>query len=53
MNALADKVYMVYKQGMPHSDMHSITWPHPSTIIHPFVHIYVACSGMPVDLPPI
>ena len=25
MNALADKVH---KQGMPHSDMHSITWPH-------------------------
>ena len=30
MNALADKVH---KQGMPHSDMHFITWPHYSTTI--------------------
>ena len=30
MNALADKVH---KQGMPHSDTHSITWPHYSTTI--------------------
>ena len=30
MNALADKVH---KQGMPHSDMHSITWPQYSTTI--------------------
>ena len=32
MNALADKVYM-YKQGMPHSDMHCITQPNYSTTI--------------------
>ena len=30
MNALADKAR---KQGMLHSDMHSITWPHYSTTI--------------------
>ena len=30
MNALADEVH---KQGMPHSDMHSKTWPHYSTTI--------------------
>ena len=30
MNALDDKAN---KQGMPYSDMHSITWPHYSTII--------------------
>ena len=30
MNALADKVH---KQGMPLSDMHSITWPHYSSTI--------------------
>ena len=32
MNALADKVH---KQGVPHSDMHSITWPYyTTTIVH-------------------
>ena len=31
MYALADKAH---KQGIPHSDMHSITWPHYSTNIH-------------------
>ena len=30
MNALADKVH---KQGMPHRDMHSLTWPHYSATI--------------------
>ena len=30
MNALADKGH---KQGMPHGDMRSITWPHYSTTI--------------------
>ena len=29
MNTLADKVH---KQGMPHSDMHCITWPHNTMI---------------------
>ena len=41
MNALADKVQ---KQGMPHSDMHSITWPHYSGNNHP----YISSSGTPV-----
>ena len=41
MNALADKAP---KQGISHSDMHSITWPHYSTINHP----YISSSGMPV-----
>ena len=30
MNALADKAH---KQGIPLSDMHSMTWPHYSTTI--------------------
>ena len=33
-----------HKQGMPHSDMHSITRPHHSTIIP----TYISNSGMPV-----
>ena len=40
MNALADKVH---EQGMPHSDMHSITWP---TLFNN--HPYVSSSGTPV-----
>ena len=36
MNALADKVH---KQGMPHSDMHSITRPrHAHIIQQPSLH---------------
>ena len=30
MKSMADKAH---KQGMPHSDMHFITWPHYSTTI--------------------
>ena len=41
MNALADKVH---KQGMPHSDMLSITWPNYSTTIP------ISSSGTPVQL---
>ena len=36
MNALVDKVH---KQGMLHSDMHSITWPHHSTTSNCAEHI--------------
>ena len=43
MNALADKVKV--KQGMPHSDMHSITQPQYSTTMHP----YISSSGTPVS----
>ena len=40
MSALADKAH---KQGMPRSDMHSITWPHYSTTIPtPYTLIKVA-----------
>ena len=37
MNALADKAH---KQGMPHSDMHSITQPHYSTTIPTLVAVF-------------
>ena len=36
MNTLADKA-QVHKQGMPHSDMHSITRPHHSTAMQPYI----------------
>ena len=41
MNALADKAH---KQGMPHSDMHSITHAATSFNNHP----YISSSGTPV-----
>ena len=34
MNALA---YKAHKQGMPHSDMHSISRPHYPTTMHPYI----------------
>ena len=41
MNALSNKVH--YKQEVPHSDVHSITWPHQSTTIH--IEVAVAHLG--------
>ena len=35
LNALADKVYTQTRSA--HSDMHSITWPHYSTTMHPYI----------------
>ena len=43
MNALADQAH---KQGMPHSDMYSITWPHHSTTIPQY---YISSSKFSVD----
>ena len=43
MNPLADKAH---KQGMPHSDMHSVTWAHYSTTIHSqWIHWFIPTSA--------